>query len=339
MKNFLLIFIYTFTAKTISVMAYYTPEFEREFSNPVQEIRRYIEATNVAFDNSKIGIVKLELHCAERIDAITDSADDTSDRLDALEKAKGGDVSELLQSADIAVLVTKTGQGRRGVAYRGSYVNSEEGYVPPTEPIAWVKARNPLIFAHEVAHILGAIHNREEYTLSSEEKRETRFGYNIKEVTGEGSELVEMSNGAVKAACLRAKLGDRWGVWNDISNGASEVVDVIVETGQEIAQETEELVDEAYDSTKKTVKEWLQTAIEEAQNGICGKMTIMSYGSPYHHLRVPYFSGNYEAKVGWGSKSVRMGDSQNNVRDQIYRAAPILAKRGDESKRCPNGNH
>ena len=93
-------------------MAYYTPEFEREFSNPAQEIRTYIEATNDALRNTGIGGfeggIKLYVHCFEKIDIMDSSNDDADGRLDQFVSAKG-DIDNLLHSADVAMLLTKNG--------------------------------------------------------------------------------------------------------------------------------------------------------------------------------------------------------------------------------------
>ena len=92
----------------ISIMVYYTPEFEQEFSNPLSVIKSYVAATNDAFKRSGLKEVRLKLHCIEKL-SITDNEWDLAEtRLAAFDNAKGP-LSNLLQSADIALLVTKSG--------------------------------------------------------------------------------------------------------------------------------------------------------------------------------------------------------------------------------------
>ena len=92
----------------ISIMVYYTPEFEQEFSNPLSVIKSYVAATNDAFKRSGLKEVRLKLHCIEKL-SITDNEWDLAEtRLTTFENAKGT-LSNLLQSADIALLVTKSG--------------------------------------------------------------------------------------------------------------------------------------------------------------------------------------------------------------------------------------
>ena len=92
----------------ISIMVYYTPEFEQEFSNPLSVIKSYVAATNDAFKRSGLKEVRLKLHCIEKL-SITDNEWDLAEtRLTTFENAKGT-LSNLLQSADVALLVTKSG--------------------------------------------------------------------------------------------------------------------------------------------------------------------------------------------------------------------------------------
>ena len=90
-------------------MVYYTPEFEQEFDNPQAVIDSHIAQTNDAFIQSGIGHVQLQLLCTERIDVMDSKTDDAGARLDAFSNAKGGDVGYILNSADIAMLMTKYG--------------------------------------------------------------------------------------------------------------------------------------------------------------------------------------------------------------------------------------
>ena len=94
----------------VSMMAYYTPEFEQEFggqSGAVREIQLLIEENNKAFEDSGIN-VQLHAFCFEKLDISDNENDDARQRLDAFDNAKGS-VHALLQSYDIAVLMTKNG--------------------------------------------------------------------------------------------------------------------------------------------------------------------------------------------------------------------------------------
>ena len=94
-------------------MVYYTPEFEQEFAKPQQEIKTHIAATNDAFIKSGLSQVQLQLHCTEKIDIMDSDNDDAGARLEAFTSAKG-EVGYLLNSADIAILMTKSGVSTKG---------------------------------------------------------------------------------------------------------------------------------------------------------------------------------------------------------------------------------
>ena len=92
----------------VSIMVYYTPEFEEQFSNPLGTIKSYVAATNDAFKKSGLEEVKVKLHCIEKMDIMDDDSDTAEARLDALDNAKGT-TAALLQSADTTLLLTKSG--------------------------------------------------------------------------------------------------------------------------------------------------------------------------------------------------------------------------------------
>ena len=92
----------------ISIMVYYTPEFGQEFSNPLSVIKSYVAATNDAFKKSGLEEVRLKLHCIEKLSIMDNERDVAITRLKAFTNAKGT-TSNLLQSADTTLLVTKSG--------------------------------------------------------------------------------------------------------------------------------------------------------------------------------------------------------------------------------------
>ena len=95
----------------VSIMVYYTPQFEQEFSNPLSTIKSYVAATNDAFKKSGLEEVKLKLHCIERIRIMDHPFDTSNARLNQFDNAKGS-ISSLLKSADIALLMTRSGVGK-----------------------------------------------------------------------------------------------------------------------------------------------------------------------------------------------------------------------------------
>ena len=93
-------------------MVYYTKEYRQSFTSTDlarKKIRDYIAENNKAFESARLD-VKLKLHCTPQEISVSDNKeDDPSKRLEDFTKAKRGDVKYLLQSADIAVLMTKNG--------------------------------------------------------------------------------------------------------------------------------------------------------------------------------------------------------------------------------------
>ena len=90
-------------------MVYYTPQFRRGFSNPLGIIRSYVAATNDALFKSNLKEVKVELHCIEELAVIDHESDVGLDRLKKFGTAKEGSIVKLLNTADVAMLVTKSG--------------------------------------------------------------------------------------------------------------------------------------------------------------------------------------------------------------------------------------
>ena len=89
-------------------MVYYTPELKREVSNPLGLIRSYIAATNDALKKSHLKKIEVELHCIEELAVMDHDFDDSHRRLEAFGRARGS-LLKLLNTADAAMLVTKSG--------------------------------------------------------------------------------------------------------------------------------------------------------------------------------------------------------------------------------------
>ena len=92
---------------TVSIMMYYTPEFEQKYSDPQATVNSHVAALNDAFTKSDIN-VRLAVHCTEKIDIMDSRTDDAKARLNAFNAAKG-DSDYLLNSADMAMLLTAEG--------------------------------------------------------------------------------------------------------------------------------------------------------------------------------------------------------------------------------------
>ena len=89
-------------------MVYYTPAFKREVSDPLGVIRSYVASTNDALTKSRLKKVRVELHCIEELAVMDHEWDKTTERLTTFERAKGS-ILKLLNTADVAMLVTKNG--------------------------------------------------------------------------------------------------------------------------------------------------------------------------------------------------------------------------------------
>ena len=92
---------------TVTIMMYYTPEFEQKYSDPQATVNSHVAALNDAFVKSDIN-VRMKVHCTEKIDVMDSRTDDATARLNAFNAAKG-DSDYLLNSADMAVLLTAEG--------------------------------------------------------------------------------------------------------------------------------------------------------------------------------------------------------------------------------------
>ena len=306
----------------ISVMVYYTSQFagssslKEEGHTAESKIRLLVEYTNDVFRRSGISGVKLVLHgVPQPIDDVLgknevfpDSKNDNAEeRLDAFEEAKGGNVNFLLNSADIAMLVTKYGTGggsTTGLAVGGcSYKkksdyspeavkhsekyfggNCKNGYSMLGTPIGWAMGQSGLNFAHEVGHILGAHHNPEE-EVEKQELIDGKVPWNPVTTVAEGA---------------------NHGYWTKAK----------------------------YIGKKKFVGETGEFKYYE------GMRTIMAYGRDlnskskvwYNMKPIAYFSTPKKKDRDTG---IKLGDKYHDNSRQIWKVAHIASMRGDES--CPYG--
>ena len=90
---------------TVSIYVYYTPQFRSRVSDPKGHIRNLIATTNTAFANTQIPL-RLSEFCIGELNSGESS--NTEQRLRDFWNAKGS-LSNLLNTADIAILMTSRG--------------------------------------------------------------------------------------------------------------------------------------------------------------------------------------------------------------------------------------
>ena len=95
----------------VTVMWYYSKQFDDITSNPALYIESLINLANTAYQNSNIDL-KLKTLCIERLPSTFIESSNVTDLLNDLLAVKGSEAA-LRQTADIALLVTS---GPRGTA-------------------------------------------------------------------------------------------------------------------------------------------------------------------------------------------------------------------------------
>ena len=165
---------------TVSVMVYFTPEFKNYACDPKYFIKRQMAAANVVMLTNKIP-VRFYIFCIEELEGFQEHHDE-KERLIQFQRAKtslassSDCISTLLNTADIAILMTGTAakSGVRGVSRGG----------PPNTlrpPLAWVFPQNDFTFVHEIGHIFGCHHNREDHkTGDGGQEGQSNHGYHMK---------------------------------------------------------------------------------------------------------------------------------------------------------------
>ena len=96
---------------SVSIYVYYTPQFRNRVSDPRGHIRNLIDVTNTAFSNTGIAL-RLTEFCIEELN--TGESSNYNQRLVDFSRAKGT-VSNLLNTADIAILMTSQGVGQKNI--------------------------------------------------------------------------------------------------------------------------------------------------------------------------------------------------------------------------------
>jgi len=144
------------TNVTISVIFYYTDLFEEETPDIKGHIDNIIETTNFAYMNSKMPM-QLEFFCMLKVPYAEIPEQPSKERLAQFKEIQRNDEKTLLQSADLAILLTSS------LAENG--VGGEVDGVDPTRnpgkfAAAWVSKNYKKAFIHEIGHLFGARHDR-----------------------------------------------------------------------------------------------------------------------------------------------------------------------------------
>ena len=106
----------------VTVMWYYSRQFDDITSNPSLYIESLINLANTAYQNSNMDL-RLKTLCIERLPSTYIESNDPSDILNDLVAVKGS-VAGLRQTADIALLVTSGPRGGACGAVSESRLNS-----------------------------------------------------------------------------------------------------------------------------------------------------------------------------------------------------------------------
>ena len=106
----------------VTVMWYYSPQFDEITSNPALYIESLINNANDAYQNSNIDL-RLRTLCIERLPNSFVESNNVTDLLNDLLAVKGSEAA-LRQTADIALLVTSVPRGGACGAVSESIVNT-----------------------------------------------------------------------------------------------------------------------------------------------------------------------------------------------------------------------
>ena len=144
----------TTTMIEYSVMVYYTPQMAKITPDIRGFVDQVLAETNQGYRNSRVAMT-IRLHCLEK--ATVDDAGSSSATLSNFVAMKGSS-SSLRHSADTAVLlVASMGASAYGRAYGINTISTGK----TISACAKSCALGYFSFGHELAHSIGAYHNRE----------------------------------------------------------------------------------------------------------------------------------------------------------------------------------
>ena len=155
------------TVAEVSVMVYYTPDFKIFTPDPVHHIKRQIAFANIVYSINDIPL-NLSIFCIEEL--AIGKTNDWGIMLEYFSHAK----KNLLNGASIAILMTGSGTKDRKYAVGAAY----DGTQNKSLPLAWVYPNDMLTFIHEVGHIFGCHHNRD--NNSKKNMNKSHYGYHMK---------------------------------------------------------------------------------------------------------------------------------------------------------------
>jgi len=140
----------------VSIMVYYTPEFSKATQNIGEFVDNMIDLTNTGFENSGISL-EVTTHCIAEFPRPIQDADTPTEQLDEMKRYN---VKSLLNTADVAVLLTNkwrqsTKCGKAADVYT---VESGENFFVVKKSCV---SSSKLSFGHELGHLFGAGHDKE----------------------------------------------------------------------------------------------------------------------------------------------------------------------------------
>ena len=169
------------TVVDVSIMMYFTGEFKNVVTDPTTYIEKLVQDSNVVFENSEVP-VRLQVHCIQELNVGEDSNFEKRHNdftFILTNRSHNGDWTRdeqrhILKSADTAIILTATvANCAAGAAHSGpSQITGEP-------PFGWVAigalVSRVQVFAHEIGHLFGCQHNREE--MNGGLSNETDYGY------------------------------------------------------------------------------------------------------------------------------------------------------------------
>ena len=143
----------------VSMIVYYTTDVKNEFSDIAGIVDNMIANSNVGFQNSNVPL-RVRLFCLEELVGFVENRITPPTRTRILQDFTNfrGNLDNLRKSADIAMLLAKD-SGNPNIAGE-AWIGTRFSLSPAGYTIAQY-AQTSLTPVHEIAHMFGALHNRE----------------------------------------------------------------------------------------------------------------------------------------------------------------------------------